>query len=714
MTFRDRLYNFIPYLILIIGIISSLVLWKYFNEVNVEREKEHLKTLADETVNVIENRLKTYEDAHHAGGAMHHASGRIDRESWRTWVQATRLMKIYPGINGLGIAVPVGKEDSLQFLEQTRKEIPEFKISGMGRTPSAGDRFIIKYIEPVEKNYQAIGFDMGSEPKRRAAMERAMLSGKTAIAGKVKLVQDKKKQAGFLMYVPIYQTINVPDSFSRRDKFELWVYSPFITADFIKGLINKELKNTARYISFKVYDGDKPDTSCLLYSHLHPTKNSSKDPEVRSTFNLYGMTWTIIAKPNERLKKLYITNQPTIILIIGIMLTFICSILVYSLANTRRRAVEMAGTMTVELQDLNVQLEKKVEDRTRQHKELNIFYESLIQAMHEGLLVLDPTFRIVKANKRFFQLFAADEHVEGLALTELSNVEWSPVLNDVEASFKMNEMFEKEYLFDMPGAGRRYLSITSIPLRQVIAPDQRVLLVISDVTDRKENEQRKNDFIGFVTHELRTPLSNLKAYAQLSDRFFKQGKPDESFKLNKKLLAFIDTLNNLVSELHDVTKVQSGKLQIIKKELKYDDFINEVIEAASYTYSDYEFILEGRSGVVVLADKYRLNQVLTNYISNAVKYSPENKKIIIRVGLVDGHVQTSVKDFGTGIPEAQKMRVFERLFRVQKHHKTEGLGLGLYLSREIIKAHGGKVWVESEENKGSEFYYCIPYDKAES
>lgn len=240
--------------------------------------------------------------------------------------------------------------------------------------------------------------------------------------------------------------------------------------------------------------------------------------------------------------------------------------------------------------------------------------------------------------------------------------------------------------------------------------DQKVLLVISDVTDKKENEQRRNDFIGFVTHELRTPLANLKAYAQLSERFFNQGKPAESAKLSKKLLQFIDRLNELVSELHDVTKVSSGKLQMIKDVIVYDDFITDTLEEASLTYPDFRFIRNGMSNVTVCADRYRLNQVLTNYISNAVKYSTDRKEIIINIHVDDGSVITSVKDFGSGIPAENVARVFERLYRVQKHAKTEGLGLGLYLSREIIKAHGGKVWVESEEHNGSEFFYCIPYD----
>ncbi len=708
MTFRDKVFGFLPYFLLIVGGASSIILWRYFTMVNLKREKEHLQSLADETVYVFKNRLKTYEDAHYAGGALYHATGPISKETWKQWVKSTRLMEIYPGINGIGISVAVDKKDSLSFVRKFAREQPGYPITSMQKTPYAPDMFVIKFIEPVPLNETAIGFDMGSEPTRRKAMELSRKTGKTEITDKVILVQDEKKRPGFLMYVPIYQTIEVPDSLSRKENFVMWVYSPFITADFIKGLVAKELKNTISYISFNLYDKPSTDPDELLYSYVNSAPRKD-DPYIVSTIQLYGNNWTLHVWPSQRMRNLYVTNQPTIILIIGMLLTLILSVLVYFMANTRKRAVEMAGNMTEELQKLNVELEKKVEERTLKYKEINWFYESLMQSMHEALLVLDPTFHILKANIRFHELFRADKVIDGLSLTELRNVEWSPVLRDVELSFKNNDTFEKEYLFNVSGIGERYFSITSIPIKQGFIRDQRVLLVISDVTDKKENEQRRNDFIGFVTHELRTPLSNLKAYAQLSERFFQQGKPEESFKLSTKLMEFIDRLQDLVSELHDVTKVTSGKLQINKELFDYNEFIDETIKDATLTYPEYRFIKRGETSVMVEADRYRINQVLTNYISNAVKFSKNQKDVIISVFERDGNIVTSVKDFGPGIPKENMPRVFQRLYRVQKLSKTEGLGLGLYLSREIIRAHGGKVWVESEENIGSEFYYMIPY-----
>lgn len=174
----------------------------------------------------------------------------------------------------------------------------------------------------------------------------------------------------------------------------------------------------------------------------------------------------------------------------------------------------------------------------------------------------------------------------------------------------------------------------------------------------------------------------------------------------------IDLLTNLISDLLDVTKIQNGKIQLNESEFDFDQLAEEIVYEQQMVAS-HKIILHPSKVGKIFADRHRVSQVMSNLISNAVKYSPDADQVIVSTGLIDNNVTFCVRDFGIGIPEDKQSKVFEQYYRVSssEEHTFPGLGLGLYISSEIIKRTGGKIYMSSNEEKGSDFCFEIPKSK---
>lgn len=238
------------------------------------------------------------------------------------------------------------------------------------------------------------------------------------------------------------------------------------------------------------------------------------------------------------------------------------------------------------------------------------------------------------------------------------------------------------------------------------------ITIVLDITERKRLEQRKDEFIGIASHELKTPLTSIKGYVQILERIIMQMTDERLKTYVSKTNTYIDRLNSLISDLLDVSKIQAGKLQLDYSTFNFDELINASVEAIQPTSFNHNIIVTGSSNTQVTGDKHRLEQVITNLLTNAVKYSPNADKIEVTVSKKGKELTVAVKDYGIGIPKKEIDKLFQRFYRVQTAAKSfSGLGIGLYISSEIIQRHRGKLWVESEEGKGSTFYFSLPLAK---
>lgn len=238
----------------------------------------------------------------------------------------------------------------------------------------------------------------------------------------------------------------------------------------------------------------------------------------------------------------------------------------------------------------------------------------------------------------------------------------------------------------------------------------RMVGVMSDINERKAMERQKDDFIGIASHELKTPVTSIKAYAQILEDIFEHSADKEKTRLMQKLDAQVDRLTNLIQDLLDTTKIAEGQLQLHLEDFDTSQLISDNIEEWQRLSAKHQIVWNPGSDCIVHADKERVGQVLTNYISNAIKYSPNGGKVTIQCDRDESNIKVSVTDEGIGIPEDVQRKVFDRFFRVKNLQvKTfPGMGLGLYISAGIIHRLGGDVWVTSVLGKGSTFGFTLP------
>ena len=231
----------------------------------------------------------------------------------------------------------------------------------------------------------------------------------------------------------------------------------------------------------------------------------------------------------------------------------------------------------------------------------------------------------------------------------------------------------------------------------------------TNINDFKILAAQKDTFLGIASHELKTPLTSLKLYAQVLERMLRKTGDEKNAEFAKKMDVQIIKLTSLIGDLLDVTKINSGKIYLNETHFDFEKLVIETIEEQQLS-TDFTIEMHIEKGGTVFADKDRVSQVITNFISNAIKYSPNTQKIIARVERVENNVQFSVQDFGIGIPEDKKDKVFEQYYRVSGDEQTTfpGLGLGLFISAQIVERSNGKIWVNSIPGKGSSFCFSLP------
>lgn len=218
---------------------------------------------------------------------------------------------------------------------------------------------------------------------------------------------------------------------------------------------------------------------------------------------------------------------------------------------------------------------------------------------------------------------------------------------------------------------------------------------------------KKDEFIGFASHELKTPITTISGYIQMSER-----SPELMASFMPKISKQVNRLSAIVSDLLDVSKIEAGKLELNLSHSSLLTILKDSVESViplSETHQ-VEFSPPGQDEMI-LVDAQKISQVISNLLTNAIKYSPQNSTVSLTAFRIGDKIQVDVQDHGIGIAHEHMENIFNRFYRVSStRNRVQGLGIGLYLSREIIEAHRGKIWVESEEGKGSVFHVSFPIE----
>jgi len=233
--------------------------------------------------------------------------------------------------------------------------------------------------------------------------------------------------------------------------------------------------------------------------------------------------------------------------------------------------------------------------------------------------------------------------------------------------------------------------------------------LLKEIEFRKQAERKKDEFISIASHELKTPLTSVKGYMQLLERNLDRGDIATVKRHLDKAQIQIEKLNDLIADLLDISKIESGKLKFNKKLFNIDTLMDSVIEIIHQSNPEFTISKNGIIGKEIYGDEARIEQVVINFLTNAIKYSPGTAEVHINLELLGEKIYLGVRDFGIGIDPAMQKHVFDKFYRVEETAiRFQGLGIGLYISAEIIRRHSGEIGVKSRAEEGSEFYFYLP------
>ena len=236
-----------------------------------------------------------------------------------------------------------------------------------------------------------------------------------------------------------------------------------------------------------------------------------------------------------------------------------------------------------------------------------------------------------------------------------------------------------------------------------------LIAIFKDITKQKKQEREREDFISVATHELKQPVTSIKLLAQLLAIEIQKGKDIKAASLSQSLIEQINKMEDLLNFLLDLTRIQTGKIALKKEKFKLQDLFKQIETSIKQTYPKYKLVITNYKNTYVLADKERIRQVIVNLLTNAIKYSPESNLINLTTIRKKSTIIISVRDFGIGIAKNQQEMIFNRFYRVgERKTQVSGLGLGLYITSEILKKHTSRLCVESSPGKGSTFYFTLP------
>jgi PAS domain S-box-containing protein len=234
--------------------------------------------------------------------------------------------------------------------------------------------------------------------------------------------------------------------------------------------------------------------------------------------------------------------------------------------------------------------------------------------------------------------------------------------------------------------------------------------VLHDITERKEDEMRKNDFIGMVSHELKTPLTSLNAIIQVANVKLKDSEDRFLAGAMAKANAQVKRMSTMINGFLNISRLESGKILIEKSQFDIEELLREVADELKLTITSHTISMDMCQSAGVFADRDKINSVISNLIGNAVKYSAKDTTVRVSCTLNKNEIIVGVSDDGIGIKPSDAERIFDRYYRVESSNTRHisGFGIGLYLSAEIVQRHGGRIWLESEPDKGSTFYFSLP------
>ncbi|WP_313553732.1 CHASE domain-containing protein [Stutzerimonas nitrititolerans] len=695
--------NGIAWLVLTFTLLGQLLILQQLRANSDRAAEQQFELLVGKVTNAIEQRLIDHEQILFGAAGLFAASGEVSRAQWRAYVERQQLADRYPGIQGVGFSKVVRASEREAHEQSIRAEgFADYRIQPEGERPVY---MPIVYLEPFnDRNRAAFGYDMYAEPVRHQAMRQAASTGKSRISGKVILRQEThgKVQAGMLIYVPLYHpAMPLETAEQRMDALLGFAYSPYRMDDLMGGILGAADLN----LSLRIYSGPTQQAEQLLFaSKEHAPGDAAHSQDVQ--LNIYGGTWTLHMESLPAFEAGFSANEG-LVAILGAGISLLLFFLISSLAFRQRRAEILAEQMT---------------ERIRENKRaLQLSEERLSLALkgsNDGLWDLNLAADTFYASPRTWHMLGYQP-----GELQLSTRLWEQVLvaEDLprtraqlaQTMLSRLDQFTTELRFRHKDGRTVPVLVRGYIQRDAQGQPLRISGTSMDLTEHKRIEQMKNDFVSTVSHELRTPLTSISGALGLINGGALGEVPPAMQQMLDIAHRNSQRLGHLINDLLDMEKIAAGKMSFDMHEHSLHQLLEEALASnqAFAAQLGVNCVLREVVDVQVWVDASRLQQVLGNFLSNAIKYTPEGGEVSLHCSVPDAtHVRISVTDQGPGIAAEFRARVFEKFAQADASDSRQkgGTGLGLAITKEFIERMGGTVGFDTAEGQGTTFWCELP------
>lgn len=689
----------LPILMFTFTLALTIYAWKETENFIEYQRREQFNDATREIVIRAEDKLNEYVNILFGARALFSASTKIDRNEWNAYTNSLPTDERFPGIQALSFIARVSLENKENFIEEVRNDTslisegyPNFTIYPEG---DRKEYYIVTYIEPFEGNEDAFGFDLFSNSPRRAGLEEAMDMNKPVATAPIRLVQEKGEQKGFLIFLPVYKN-NMPIETveEKREALIGYISAVFRAGDLLSALLRNI--DATKGLNIDIFDStDDLGEKSKLVSHKYE-ENSYQPTFVQyNNLDIAGRKWTLrfedssefFASSTEKI-------LPLIILSAGLIFSVLVFSILYSFARTKSRAIQLAQELTLDLQK----------------------FQLAVENASDHIVITDTSGIVLYANN-------AAEKITGYSKKEMIGVKagslWGGKMSRAfyRKMWKTIEKGKESFIGELANVrknGEQYEA--QIRISPVLDEKKSILFFVGierDITKEKQIDRAKTEFVSLASHQLRTPLTSIKWYAEML-------LSGDAGKINADQKQFVDEIYqgnqrmvDLVNALLNVSRIDLGTFAIEPELINVTEIAKSVLEELRPKIIEKQIGVEKKYGEnmpIIKADPKLIRIVFQNLLSNAIKYTPDKGKVTLNIFKKDKDLLIQVADTGYGIPKNQHSKIFTKLFRADniQQKNVEGNGLGLYIVKSIIDQSDGKIWFESEENKGTIFYVTLP------